>query len=373
MSSIIQRRIFCVLSVIAALLLASCSGGRQSTTDQKPFSIALVVPGVASGNPLYELLAQGVERAVKAHPNATLSVVEGGYNESDWQPKVAQLVQSGNVDLIVTSGPIMAGICDELTQQYPGQKFLIFNSYLKDNPAIATVLFNRREEAFLAGYFAGLVTTAPSTVLKHANRGLAAGMIVGQHAALIDDVVAKAYELGLRAVNPAISMETQVLGNWFDSAKAGELARGMISNGVDVILTIAGAADSGVVAAAKDAGAYIVWFDASGYKQAPGVVIGSATIAEDRAAFEKVSAAIEGKLVYGAAVVLDAAAGYVGFDDRSSQFKKHVPKSIQTALSRMMTRMASGEFHLDMPTGPATPTGQTMPPAASPGSQPAAP
>lgn len=360
-TTITRRRIFCVMLVPAALILFSCSADRQAAASRKPYSVALVVPGVTEGNPLYELLTQGVDRAVKAHANATVNVVEGGYNEADWQPKIAQLVQTGNDDLIVTSGPVMAKICADLTQKYPAQRFLIFNAFLEGNPAISTVLFNRREEAFLAGYFSGLVTTAPETELEHANRGLAAGLIIGQHAALIDDVVAKAYELGLRAVNPDITLDIQALGNWFDSAKAGELARGMISDGVDVILTIAGAADAGVVTAAKEAGAYLVWFDASGYRQAPGVVIGSATIAEDRAAFEKVSAAIEGKLSFGKAVVLDAKAGYVGFDETSSQYRKYVPKSIQAALSRMMARMASGEFHLDMPTTPSAPPAQ--PPA----------
>ncbi len=340
----------CFLSVLTAMLILSCSGSRPPESTASAFRIALFIPGNIAGNPRFELLAHGADRAAKEHKNVTLATVEGGYNDAEWPKKLSDLAASGQYNLIVTANSSMAQVCAKVSASYPLQKFLVFGAYLPGNQSIYTVLFNRREEAFLAGYFAGLVTTSSTSILKKANPNLVAGLLVGQRDQLMDNVVSKAYELGLRAVNPAISLDYRELGNWFDEAKAGELARSMISAGADVILTVAGAGNAGVVNAAKEVGAYVVWFDSSGSSMAPGVVLGSATVAGERAAYEKIGAAIEGKLGYGEAVVLDVKAGYVGFDQKNSLYRKYVPQTIQKAISAMMERMTSGTFRLDMPT-----------------------
>ncbi|WP_455383322.1 BMP family ABC transporter substrate-binding protein [Salinispira pacifica] len=341
-------RMFLLAALIAALF--GCSGGRSTASSAPPYRIALFLPGVAEGNPTFELLVAGAHRAVKRHPNAAVSVIEGGYDETAWSQKLSQLAASGTYDLLVSSGYTAAALCADLSRTAAAQKFLLFNAYLPDNPSIASFLFNRREEGFLAGYFAGLLTGASSSGLEHLNANLAAGLIVGQHDEVTDAIVSRAYELGLKSVNPAITMDYQAVGNWFDSAKAAELARGMIGRGVDVILTVSGAGNAGVITAAKEAGAYLVWWDGPGYKQAPGTVLGSVTAAEDRAAYEKISSAIEGKLEFGSAAVLDAKGGYITFDQEGAAFRKDVPERIRNAVAHMMGRLTSGEFRLDMPT-----------------------
>ncbi|HUX13286.1 MAG TPA: BMP family ABC transporter substrate-binding protein [Spirochaetia bacterium] len=343
------RILLLVMSLLTAMLLLACSGSRAQAPTASPFRIALFIPGNIAGNPEFELLTMGADRVAKEHGNVVLTTVEGGYNDAEWSKRLADLATSGQYNLIVTAKPVMAQACANLSASHPKLKFLVFDAYLAGNRSIHTVLFNRREEAFLAGYFAGMVTTSPKASLKRANPNLVAGLLVGQRDPLMDKVISKAYELGLKVVNPAISLDYRELGNWFDEAKAGELARSMIAAGADVILTVAGAGNAGVVNAAKDAGAYVVWFDSSGNSKAPGVVIGSATIAADRAAYEKIGSALAGKLAYGEAVVLGVKAGYVGFDQKNSHYRKDVPHAIQTAISAMMERMTSGSFRLEMP------------------------
>jgi basic membrane lipoprotein Med (substrate-binding protein (PBP1-ABC) superfamily) len=79
-------------------------------------------------------------------------------------------------------------------------------------------------------------------------------------------------------------------------------------------------------------------------------VLGSALVRQDQAAYEKTSLAIEGKLEYGSAIILDARAGFVGFDDTDPLYRKYVPEKIRNEESHMIERMKSGSFRLLMPT-----------------------
>jgi simple sugar transport system substrate-binding protein len=72
----------------------------------------------------------------------------------------------------------------------------------------------------------------------------------------------------------------------------------MIDAGVDVILTIAGGANQGVIKAAKEKGKYVLYFDANEYKIAPGTIVGCAVLNQEKAAYERVKAAIQGSLAF---------------------------------------------------------------------------
>ncbi|MFH5848934.1 BMP family ABC transporter substrate-binding protein, partial [Clostridium perfringens] len=87
---------------------------------------------------------------------------------------------------------------------------------------------------------------------------------------------------GARAVDPAFEVDFRVVGNWYDASKGAELARAMKAAGVDVIMPIAGGANQGVIAAAKEGGFYVAWFDDNGYAKAPGYVVSSSVMAQER-------------------------------------------------------------------------------------------
>lgn len=345
------RRIAAALVAVAlVLLIGSCAHGKDAAAQKAPFSIAVFVPGSTTGNPMFEMMVSGVHRAADKHANVTVHVVEGGQNESDWPVKLSTLAQSGRYNLIVTTGSPLPEICAGIVAQYPAQKFLVLDSYLKGNTNLYTVLYNRREQSFLLGYFGGLMLTQDSSIFKAGKSPGKVGLLVANKDPMTDQVVRKGFELGLRTVNPSIVLDVRVLGNSYDAAKAGQIAGEMIDSGARLILPIVGAADSGVIATAKEKVSHLLWFDTPGYKNAPGIVLGSALVRQDQAAYEKTSLAIEGKLEYGSAIILDARAGFVGFDDTDPLYRKYVPEKIRNEESHMIERMKSGSFRLLMPT-----------------------
>ena len=153
-------------------------------------------------------------------------------------------------------------------------------------------------------------------------------------------------EIGLHTVNPDIHLDFRVLGNLYDAGKAGELAADLYADGVDVILTIAGAANQGVVAAAKENGAYVLWFDSDGSGIAPGTVLASAVIRQKKAAEEWIGIWIDGNLTIGESHRVGITEGYVDFPLDGKLFRKHVPESIRDEMEDTVSRMKSGALSL---------------------------
>jgi riboflavin transport system substrate-binding protein len=318
----------------------------QSETSVSPYPVAVFVPGVVSGSPTYEMLVAGAEKAAKQNGSIRLKVVEGGFNQSEWLDKVTALASSGDYSLIMTSNPAMPDICEDVAELYPNQRFLVLDGYLKGNPSIYTFLFNQMEQAYLIGHFAGLVTTSD---LPGTRGDKKIGLIAGQEYPIMNEVIYPGFEQGLKDAAGGGSVDFRVLGNWFDATKASELANSIFSSGGDVILTIAGGANQGVVSAAEKAGTYVLWFDNNGYEVSPGTVLGCSALRLDRAAEEKLLAAAAGELPYGEAEIAGVKEEYVYFVDDDPAYREHVPEEIREKQAAVIEEIKTGEISLSMP------------------------
>ena len=324
-------------------LLASGTGEEQV---EVAYSIAVFVPGVVEGSPTYEMLVDGVRRAAEEEQDVNVRVVEGGFNQATWEEGITQLASSGRHDLIVTSNPSMPEICATVSDAFPEQRFLVMDGYLQGNPAIHTVLFNQREQAYIIGYFGGLVTSSSMEGINPENR---IGLLAGQEYPIMNDVILPGVELGLETVTGDGEVDFRVLGNWYDAGRAAELTLDMIDRGSDVVLAIAGGGNQGAIATARERDSYILWYDSSGYDQAPGVVIGSSEVLQDKATYERTLQASRGELEYGEAIILGAREGYVGFVTDSPYYEEHVPEAIRQEMQEMLQRFRDGEVSLEMP------------------------
>lgn len=308
-------------------------------------AIAVFVPGITAGSPVYEMLVAGAKRAAQ-EAGATFKVVEGGYNQADWPRRLAELAAEERYGLIVTSNPAMPDICASVSQGFPKQRFLVLDGYLPGNPMIRTLRYNQREEGYLAGYIAGLMSTGGNG--KSAARKVA--LLAGQEYPAMNGTILPAYLEGARAAldDPEIQADFRVVGNWYDAAKGAELSASMIRDGSRVILAVAGGANAGAIQAAVEAGAYVVWFDVSGYEQKPGTVVGSATIDQDRAAYEGVAEYLAGTLPFGSADTLGVSKGFVGFDQDNPIYVSSVPEAARKRMAALVEDLRSGRLSLPL-------------------------
>ncbi len=340
--------IILVLIIFSFNAFSTFAAGQKEAAKRKqgPFDVAIFVPGVVAGSPLYEQLVSGAKKVAGELSNVTIKVVEGGFNQAEWQEKVTSLAATGQYELILTSNPAMPFICAEVAKSFPNQKFLNVDGYLAGNPQIHTVLYNQVEEGYFVGYLAGLITKSN---MPGATPELKVGMIVGQQYPALDKMIRPGFEKGLHAVDPNISLDFRVVGNWYDANKASELANSMFDAGVDVILPIAGGANQGAIKAAKERGKYIVYFDSNEYKLSPGVIVGCSILKQEQVVYERLKAAVQGKLKYGEAEILGAKEGYVDFADSDPLYVKSVPKEIRDKVSAMIEKFRKGQIVLEVP------------------------
>ncbi len=348
-----SKFLFVGICFILSAALAVAGGVRDSQGSGastggtlKKASIAVFVPGVTAGSPIYEMLVKGVERAVQENPGVDLKILEAGYNQAEWETKLTSLAATGQYDLIVSSNPALPALCAQVAKKFPRQKFLLLDGELAGNPQIYTLRYNQREQGYMAGYLAALYVqdlerrsgNAGKTVSKRL------GLLAGQEYPAMNEIILPGFRSGAQAVDPAFEVDFRVLGNWYDASKAGELARSMIRGGAQVILPIAGGGNQGVLQAAEEAAIKVLWFDINGYALKPGVVIGSSILRQDRAVYEKVVLYLQGKLPFGKAELVGVRDGYVDFVDDDPLYLQAVPAAVRESMGNLLARLRKGEL-----------------------------
>lgn len=334
-----RNRFLISVLLILVVFLTSCGVSSKDSAE----SIAVFVPGVLEGSPTYEMMDAGVRTAASA-ANIEVKTIEGGFDQATWMNQLMALASERRYRLIVTSNPAMTEISVAVSKDFPEQEFLVLDGSGLVGENVSDVVYDHREQAFLVGYFAGLVTA--SEELEGSNEDLKVGLIVGQDYPQMNREIRPGFEIGLHTVNPDIDMEYRVLGNWYDAEKARELASGLYDEGVDVILTIAGGANQGVISAAKEKERYVLWFDSEGSEFAPGTVLASAVIRQEQAAEAWVKLWLDDELPMGESVRIGIVEGFVDFPVDGKLFRKHVPASIQNEMAETVSRMKSGALSL---------------------------
>jgi simple sugar transport system substrate-binding protein len=336
--------------------LSGCGGknAAANTAAEGGKTIGVFIPGVISGSPVYEMLAVGVQAA--AEGKAVVTLIEGGYNQAEWENKVTAMAASASYDLIVSANPSLPTIVSVVSGKFPNQHFLLLDGELDGNPMVYTLRYNQREQGYMAGYLAALVTetlsseTSLSRESALSQKGGASvkrvGLVAAQEYPVMNNIILPGYLEGARAIDPAFEADFRIVGNWYDAARAEELAAAMIRGGVKVILTISGGANEGVVQAAHSAGARVLWFDNNGYNVRPGTVVGCAVLAQDKAAYTQVQRWLDGELPFGKAETLGVAEGYVDFIQDDPDYILGVPEDIRKKQAAMIERIKSGELVL---------------------------
>lgn len=348
-----------LIAVVVWLLIAPVlvfAGGQQEAeapmveedapVEAEPFKLAVVVPGVAAGSPLYEQLVEGAQKAVDEYPNASMKVVELGFNQAEWAEKMTSIVATGMYDTVITSNPSMPFVCMDLAGQFPDQKFIFVDAFIEGHPQMASYLYNQVEQSYMLGYLAGLITTSD---MKGANADLKIGIVVAQEYPALNKMMVPGFLEGAQAVNSGITLDYRVVGNWYDANKAGELAKSMVDAGVDVIGVICGGAAPGVFEVCAERNKYVMYWDDNSYAKAPGVIAGSGALHQTKLVYEVVVDAINGMVDYGTGVKLHSRDGYIEFVSDDPNYINLIPEDIRTKQQEVVDSIMSGEMVLEIP------------------------
>ncbi|MCR4736137.1 MAG: BMP family ABC transporter substrate-binding protein [Treponema sp.] len=330
-----MKKSILILSSILFLFTA-CNSQKKSAK-----SIAVFVPGIVSGSPVYEMLVEGVTNAVNSYnkgleEKTQLFVLEAGTNQAEWGNKILALASEQKYDLIISSNPSLPDLIQPISQQFPSQKFIVLDAEASGNPNLYTACYNQYEQAYLTGFIGGLMSKSHKL-----------GLVAAQEYPVMNNIIAPYFEKGAKAANPSSTMDFRIVGNWYDGNKGAQIADALISKGVDVILPICGGAAQGVINSAKNAGIYITWFDNNGFEKAPGTIISSSIMKQKEMAQIAVSDYLNGKTEWGKSTMVGIKEGFVDFVQDDPLYINAVPEAVRNQMSELINKIKKGELKIN--------------------------
>ena len=210
----------------------------------------------------------------------------GSYREielqSDAQREQAmrRLAESGS-NPIVMAGFSQASALEVVAPDYPDTTFVIIDGVV-DAPNVRSVIFREEQGSYLVGMLAGMASESGTV-----------GFVGGMDIPLISRFGC-GYAQGVRAVNPDAVIIQNMTGTtpaaWNDPVRGGELTRGQISQGADVVFAAAGGTGLGVLQTAADEGILSIGVDSNQNYLHPGKVLTSMLKRVDVAVYDSMKA-----------------------------------------------------------------------------------
>ncbi|MCQ2572952.1 MAG: BMP family ABC transporter substrate-binding protein [Treponema sp.] len=330
-----MKRIFLVL-LATAFMFTGCSNKKAESKVQKK-SLAVFVPGIMADSPIYAKLAEGAQKAVEEYnkdksdaEKADIYVMEAGTNQAEWGPKITSLAATGKYDVIISSNPSLPGLVEPICNQFPKQKFILLDAEMSGNDKVFTVAYEQTEEAYLTGYIAGLMSKNHKVAL-----------VAAQDYPAMNNVLYPNFERGAKDAVEGTTCDYRVVGNWYDASKGMEISESLIKTGVDVILPICGGASQGVIASAVNNGTYITWFDSNGFSKAPGTIISSAMVVQDKMTFEVTMKYLKDSVNWGTAEKAGLKEGYIEFIEDDPLYIETVPEDVRAKMNALIKELQS--------------------------------
>jgi basic membrane protein A and related proteins len=186
-------------------------------------------------------------------------------NESQREQAIRNFADQG-YSPIIAAGFAQEEAVKKVAADYPDLKFAIVDDVV-DLPNVESLVFKEHEGSYLVGMLAAM-----------ASKSSKVGFVGGMDIPLIHKF-ACGYVQGVKAVNPNATVFQNMTGDtgaaWNDPVKGGEITKGQMAKGADVVYAAAGATGLGVLQAASDGGALSIGVDANQNYLHPGKVLTS--------------------------------------------------------------------------------------------------
>jgi basic membrane protein A and related proteins len=246
---------------------------------------------------------------------ASESEASDGEPESAREERLIQMAEAG-FNPVIAVGFAYAPAVTKVAPQFPDTQFGLIDSTDATGENIANLVFTEHEGSFLVGVAAALKSEKKNV-----------GFIGGVEVPLIAKFKA-GFEAGVKAVDPAIEVQSTYLtqppdfSGFGDPAKGKTAAEGMFDNGADIVYHAAGGSGLGVFQAAKAAGGLGIGVDSDQYNTVPAdlqpVVMTSMLKKVDVAVYDYIKSFVDGSPLSGT-VVFDLEAGGVDYSKTGGQ------------------------------------------------------
>jgi len=347
-----------VLGLALVLALVALVVGVPSTTAQdEPLRITLVINGNLGDQSFFDSAQRGMDRLLDEGYNVEINTIELGTDEANWEPGLGDAMgDTDNYDMLITGTWQMAEFLAKRSHLYPDKFFVMYDQAVPyDDPEfcvegcknVYSVIYKQNEGSFLAGIYAGAMTTY--TDLEGINPDPVIGALGGQDIGVINDFIV-GYEQGACLVNPDIRVLVQYAGGWFDAPKGKEIALAMYEQQADIVFQIAGQTGNGVFEAAEEQGKYAIGVDSDQatiiqgtYPDQAARILTSMMKNVDNSLYRAVDLHLKGELPYGTVEAIGIAEGGVGLA-RNDIYYDNTPEAILDLVDAAEEAVLSGEI-----------------------------
>ena len=258
-------------SALAISMLAGCGGGKEANTgdkaegtegDKKVYNVCNLVNGTLGDKSFFDSAEAGLAKLKQDGRIQYKTIEMGGTTEDQakWQGYLEEVSASGEYDLIICGTYQMPDYLKNVAEQYPDQKYLIYDDTTHTLPNVANLSYAQNDLGYLVGVYAGAMTT--ETSVEGINEDAVVGFVGGVDSPVINDFL-YGFILGAQSSNPDIKIDTRYVNSYVDPARAKELAESMINDKkCDIIWGVAGNSGNGAAEAALETGkAYFIGVD----------------------------------------------------------------------------------------------------------------
>jgi basic membrane protein A len=313
-------------SLLAAAAAIALSSAPALAADDKP-AIVFDIGGKFDKS-FNESMYNGSEK-FKAETGIAYGEFEIA-NEAQREQAIRNFADQG-YSPIIAAGFAQAAALEKVAKEYPELKFAIVDMVV-DLPNVQSIVFKEHEGSYLVGLLAGMASKSGKV-----------GFVGGMDIPLIRKFGC-GYAQGVKAARPDATIFQNMTGDtgaaWNDPVKGGEITKGQMAQGADVIYAAAGATGLGVLQAAADGGALSIGVDANQNYLHPGKVLTSMLKRVDVAVYDVMKDGKEGTFKPGI-LALGLAEDGVGYamDDNN---KALVTAEMQAAAEKAKAGIISG-------------------------------
>jgi len=253
-------------------------------------------------------------------------------DEAARERTIRRMAESG-ANPIVVLGFANASTMDVVVPDYPDTKFAIIDVNWLNHPNLRQIAFTEHEGSFLVGMMAAMASKTGTV-----------SFVGGMDIPLISRF-ACGYAQGVKSVNADANVIVNMTGTtptaWNDPVKGGEITKGQISQGSDVVYAAAGGTGVGVLQAAADADILSIGVDSNQNYLHPGKVLTSMLKRVDNATYDVFSKGVEG--FEAGVVTMDLAADGVGYslDEHNASL---VSDEMKMAVEDARAKIIAGEI-----------------------------
>ncbi len=306
-------------SLMAAVAALAMSAAAAMAADDKP-AIVFDIGGKFDKS-FNESMFNGSEK-FKAESGVAYGEFEIA-NEAQREQAIRNFADQG-YSPIIAAGFAQAAAVEKVAKEYPDLKFAIVDMVV-DLPNVQSIVFNEHEGSYLVGMMAGMASKSGTV-----------SFVGGMDIPLIRKF-ACGYVQGVKAAKADAKVIQNMTGDtgaaWNDPVKGGEITKGQMSQGSDVVYAAAGATGLGVLKAAAEGGALSIGVDANQNYLYPGKVLTSMLKRVDVAVYNVMKSGKDGTFKAGiqALGLAEDGVGYAMDDNNKSLVTAEMTAAVEKA------------------------------------------